>query len=217
MRVGRLWRSGLDLSWLLCLYFLSPLSGAWLYVLAPSLSHVSLFATLWTVACQASLSMGFSRQDYWSIAISSSRIFLTQTLNLCLLCLLHWQEDSLPPVPRGKHCFFALCTIGLVPPTNQERSIFGYIFSSGGSHSCPGIFFLCLFSQSFPFLCLPSRPYFLYHFGLLFPILTKGWQRVRWLDSIINSMDVSMSKLWEIVKDSLVCCSTWGHKESDTT
>ena len=31
-----------------------------------SLSHVCLFVTLWTVACQAPLSMGFSRQEYWS-------------------------------------------------------------------------------------------------------------------------------------------------------
>ena len=31
-----------------------------------SLSHVRLFATLWTVAHQAPLSMGFSRQGYWS-------------------------------------------------------------------------------------------------------------------------------------------------------
>ena len=29
-------------------------------------SHVWLFATLWTIACQTSLSMGFSRQEYWS-------------------------------------------------------------------------------------------------------------------------------------------------------
>ena len=28
-------------------------------------SHVILFATLWTVVCQAPLSMGFSRQEYW--------------------------------------------------------------------------------------------------------------------------------------------------------
>ena len=28
-------------------------------------SHVQLFATLWTVACQAPLPMGFSRQEYW--------------------------------------------------------------------------------------------------------------------------------------------------------
>ena len=31
-----------------------------------SLSRVRLFATLWTVAHQASPSMGFSRQEYWS-------------------------------------------------------------------------------------------------------------------------------------------------------
>ena len=31
-----------------------------------SLSHVQLFATPWTVAYQASLSMGFSRQEYWN-------------------------------------------------------------------------------------------------------------------------------------------------------
>ena len=30
------------------------------------LSHIQLFATLWTVAYQAPLSMGFSRQEYWS-------------------------------------------------------------------------------------------------------------------------------------------------------
>ena len=30
-----------------------------------SLSNVQLFATLWIVACQALLSMGFSRQEFW--------------------------------------------------------------------------------------------------------------------------------------------------------
>ena len=29
-------------------------------------SHVQLFVTLWTIACQAPLPMGFSRQEYWS-------------------------------------------------------------------------------------------------------------------------------------------------------
>ena len=33
---------------------------------AHSLSHVQLFATLWIVAFQAPLSMGFSRQEYWT-------------------------------------------------------------------------------------------------------------------------------------------------------
>ena len=39
-------------------------------------------ATPWTVACQAPLSMGFSRQEHWSgLPFSSLGIFLTQELN----------------------------------------------------------------------------------------------------------------------------------------
>ena len=58
-------------------------------------SCVWFFATLWTVAHQAPLSMGFSRQEYWSGCHSLLQgIFLTQGSNLHLLCLLHWQADS---------------------------------------------------------------------------------------------------------------------------
>ena len=42
---------------------------------------------------------------------------------------------------------------------------------------------------------------------------------MRWLDSIINSIDMSLRKLQEIVKDrkAWLCYSPWGHKESDMT
>ena len=45
----------------------------------------------------------------------------------------------------------------------------------------------------------------------------RGQQRMRWLDDIANSVDVSLSKLREMVKESLECSSQWGHKKSETT
>ena len=68
-----------------------------------SFSVMSDSATLWTVACQAPLSMEFSREEYWcGQPCSSPRGFPIQGLHPCLLCLLHWQADSLLSEPAGK-------------------------------------------------------------------------------------------------------------------
>ena len=68
---------------------------------AQLLSHICLFATPWIIACQAPLSMEFSRQEYWK-----GLLFLPPGdlpnggLNLCHLWLLHWHppQHSWPPM-----------------------------------------------------------------------------------------------------------------------
>ena len=49
----------------------------------------------------------------------------------------------------------------------------------------------------------------------------RGWQRMRWLNSIIDSMDMSLSKPQELVKDGeawhAAVHSPWGCKDLDMT
>ena len=47
----------------------------------------------------------------------------------------------------------------------------------------------------------------------------RGRQRMRWLDGITNSMNMTLSELQELVikQGGLACCDSWGRKESDTT
>ena len=90
--------------------------------LACMLSHFScvlLFATPWTVACQAPLSMGFSRQEYWSELpcpppedLPNPGIEPTSVMSPAL------QGDSLLPAQPGKPLRLHCCPINRFISTN---------------------------------------------------------------------------------------------------
>ena len=77
------------------------------------LSHVLLFATPWTVACQAPLSVGFPRQEYWSgLPFSSPGDFSYPGIEPRSPVL---QADSLPSEPPGKPILTGKMTNSALP------------------------------------------------------------------------------------------------------
>ena len=88
-----------------------------------SLSCVRLFATPWTIACQASLSMEFSRQEYWiGLPVPSSGVLpnpgikpTSHSLLPCRQILYHWATREAPaPYSSGFH-------VGLYMPFSLQR------------------------------------------------------------------------------------------------
>ena len=79
-----------------------------------SLSHVQLFATPWTVAFQAPLSMGFSRQESWSgVPFLNCRGSSQPRDRTCISCigriLYHWRHLRSPVLTNTNHIFKFSC------------------------------------------------------------------------------------------------------------
>ena len=86
------------------------------------LSHIQLFAALWTVARQAPLTEGFPRQEYWSgCHFLLQRVFLTQGSNAPLLLSRRFFNTEPPGKPskkRGGNIFH------LESPTVKRGTVF---------------------------------------------------------------------------------------------
>ena len=100
-------------------------------------SHVRFFVTLWAAAHQAPVSMGFSRQEYWSeLPCPPPGGLPDPGSNPCLLCFLHWELGSLP-----------LASLGKSPVSNESRNSSGF---KKGLTSVPEDYFsLSLYRCSF--------------------------------------------------------------------
>ena len=84
-------------------------------------SHVQLFATLRAEAHEAPLSMGFSRQKYWSGLPFLSPVVLPDPRDgTHVLCLLHWQAGSIPLAPPGKPISYMFSSIQLSCPVMSD-------------------------------------------------------------------------------------------------
>ena len=116
-----------------------------------------LFATPWTVAHRAPLSMGFSRQEYWSgLPFPPPGDLPDPGLNPYLLYLLHWQADSLPQLPKRQLAHDNLLNLlsQILKVKNSMNKLFLILkFISLNHHQVPYIYYtlfckiLCFFSN----------------------------------------------------------------------
>ena len=128
--------------------------------------HVWLFATLWTIAFQAPLSMGFSRQEYWSVLPCPPPGDLPGPW-IEPACLLHWQVDSLNECHLGKSESesHSVMSDSLWPHELQPSRLL-CPWNSPGENTGVGLF-LTLLQGIFPTQgsnpCLPYCRWTLYH------------------------------------------------------
>ena len=188
-----------------------------------SLSHVWLFATLWTVAYQASPSMGFSRQEYWSgCHFLLQGIFLTQGSNPglphCRQTLsseppgkyLSAKELVLLNCGAGEDSWEPLGQQGDKPVNPKGNQPWIFIKRIGTKVEVSIFWPLDAKSQ-----LIGKDPDSGKDWGQEEKTMTKD-EMVRW-HHWLNVQEFEQTPGDSEGQGSLACCSPWGHKELDMT
>ena len=96
------------------------------------LSYVRLLVTLWTIACQAPLSMGFSRKEYWNgLPCPPPGNLLNPWIEPELPVSPASQGDSLPAEPLRKSDI-AKCLRGMKSPSVKNHTALSQYICKGG-------------------------------------------------------------------------------------